>query len=236
MNYYNYVNFQKEINKNSRTSLINNWKVTEGISKKVDSKGYYLEFIGNTTLIFLNSKEIAMVRKIQQQLYSQIGELLATPLNPDTFHVTIHDLCNPYTSKDVYSCMTNTEEKIKKLFNSTLKKYINITIKLESIGLFNGNSAIGIQFIPSTKKDFDSLIDTYNIIDTVFPLNSTLIPHVTLGYYKPINYSIEERKRIVKAIEDIKSNISLNLFIKNLSLQKFFSMNEYKEVFTLMNL
>ncbi|WP_129409578.1 hypothetical protein [Marinitoga lauensis] len=79
-------------------------------------------------------------------------------------------------------------------------------------------------------------MDIYNKIDKIFPLNSILIPHVTLGYYKPINYSLEEKQKIKKAIENISSNISLNLKIENLTLQNFYTMNDYREVFTLKKL
>ncbi|WP_129409577.1 hypothetical protein [Marinitoga lauensis] len=85
MNFINYVNYQKDLNEKSKIFLIKNWKIGEGIFKKVDIQGNYIDFFGNTVLIFLEKEEIDLIEKIQNKLYSKIGNLLARPLTPRHF-------------------------------------------------------------------------------------------------------------------------------------------------------
>ncbi|SHF34565.1 hypothetical protein SAMN02745164_02278 [Marinitoga hydrogenitolerans DSM 16785] len=236
MYYKEYIKLLKDINANSKKNLLNgDWENNEGIYKKVDKNGYYIPFSGNTVLIFLNYEERNKLQEIQKKLYSKIGYLLAEPLKPETFHITIHDLCNPFNSEDINLCMKETEEKIKNIFINDFTHLKPISICFNSIGLFHGNSAIGVEFMPSSKKDFTYLMYIYNKIDSLFPLNATLIPHVTLGYYKPIYYSKEDRKKILETISNIKFDINIKLDLSKLTLQKFNNMNEYLEIYTIIS-
>ncbi|KLO23812.1 hypothetical protein X275_01610 [Marinitoga sp. 1197] len=236
MDYTEYINYQESINKILLDKLIKNWQVIDGIKLKVNLEGKYIRFIGNTILIFIEQNDIKIIKEIQKILYSKVGEILALPLNADTFHITIHDLCNSFTYKNVVKCMKETEKNIKKIFIENFCVLKNEIISFKSIGLFHGGSAIGIQFIPANKKDYLLLMNIYNKIEKIFPLNKILIPHITLGYYKPVDYSIEELKKIKSAIETIKFNIKINLKIKNLSFEKFYTMNDYSTIFSLKSL
>ena len=65
---------------------------SEGLRDKVDEQGEMLPFEGNTTVFLLDSDAGDRIRHIQKRLYEECGDMLAVPLIPESFHMTLHDL------------------------------------------------------------------------------------------------------------------------------------------------
>lgn len=61
---------------------------------KVDETGRFLPFYGNTTVFLLDEETKTKLQQLQQELYHHAGWMLSQPLDPSTFHMTLHDLVN----------------------------------------------------------------------------------------------------------------------------------------------
>ncbi|WP_232617975.1 hypothetical protein [Thermosipho africanus] len=161
---------------------------------------------------------------IQKELYEKLGNLLAKPLSEKFFHMTLHDLCNYNITKDVENCMKKNEKKVKKILNDVK---INKSIKMKSIGLYNGGSAIGIMFSPKDEKDLSILLESRKKFDELIEQKNFYIPHVTLGYYLPIDYNEQNRAKIFETIKMIKPEIEITLDFKKLEYVHFTNMDNY---------
>ncbi|AEX86470.1 hypothetical protein Marpi_2095 [Marinitoga piezophila KA3] len=236
MEYNDYINELNKIKKDSINGLNKDWKVLESVYLKVNENGEYKKFIGNTVVIPLNNEDKKKVQIIQKLLYSELNGILANELPEETFHLTIHDLCNYFTADNLEKCMKNSENKVKEVFRELKEIYENTTITLNSNGLFNGGAAIGIQFYPKDFPDFNALINMYNIFEKVLPLKKILIPHVTLGYYLPKEYTYDEIQTIKKVLNDIEFSFEITLSLNALTFQRFENMIKYIDLFSLKDI
>ena len=74
-------------------------------------------------------------------------------------------------------------------------------------------------------------------IDDVKKLGYPLTPHITLGYYNVNGFSVTSARKleaIVKELNTTESEIQIELDTKELFYQKFVSMNEYINIFSLV--
>ena len=62
-----------------------------GLRRKVGPEGKLLPFYGCTAVFWLPEAARRALSGLQARLYSAAGRLLAQPLEPGTFHMTLHD-------------------------------------------------------------------------------------------------------------------------------------------------
>lgn len=62
--------------------------------KKVNLAGEFLPFRGNTVIFRLDEDTKQALRRLQTSLYQSAPDMLAEKLDPDAFHITLHDLVN----------------------------------------------------------------------------------------------------------------------------------------------
>lgn len=70
------------------------FQTNPNLESKVDPAGRILPFRGNTTVFLLDEATKEQLQAVQDSLYRAATEMLAEPLEPDTFHMTLHDLAN----------------------------------------------------------------------------------------------------------------------------------------------
>ncbi|WP_073072968.1 hypothetical protein [Thermosipho atlanticus] len=224
MEFKKYVEKLNQIRDETIKTLLDKWNPKNELYLKVDKNGKYKDFKGDTIVFFLNDADKRKITKIQNELYSKIGKYLAKPLSEKYFHLTLHDLCNFNITNDVEKCMKNNENKVMKILN-TFKNEKNL--KMKSIGLYNGGSAIGIMFKPIDEESFLILIKARQKFDQLIKQDDFYIPHVTLGYYLPIDYSESLRKKIFNTLIDIDINFEIELDFHNLKYTHFTNMDNY---------
>ncbi|QTA37552.1 hypothetical protein JYK00_07415 [Thermosipho ferrireducens] len=227
MNLSRYINNLKEYRKKSLEALKKQWNPKKELFEKVDKNGNYKEFKGDTIVFSLNKEDIEKVYTIQKKLYSEIPDLLAKPLSKKYFHLTLHDLCNTSTTNNIKNCMEYNKKIIPEIFKTLPKRKI---IKMSSIGLYNGGSAIGIMFAP-VDATVEILFNIRNVFDKLIKLERLFIPHVTLGYYLPRDYTEIERKEIISTLENMKVDIDISLELSRLTYQIFHTMDLYESVY-----
>ncbi|ACJ76405.1 MAG TPA: hypothetical protein DER56_01745 [Thermosipho africanus] len=227
LNFNKYIEKLKELKENSLVNLLKEWNPKNELFLKVDEKGNYKDFKGDTIIFFLEEEEDKKkVLNIQKKLYSKLGNYLAPPLSEKYFHMTLHDLCNYNITKEIENCIMNNKEKARKILEEikSSKK-----IKMKSLGLYNGGSAIGIMFSPTNEEELNLLLNTRKKFDTLIKQNDFYIPHVTLGYYLPIDYNDKIRRKIYNTLVQINADLEIAINFKNLEYVIFENMDMYKK-------
>ena len=111
-------------------------------------------------------------------------------------------------------------------------------IKMKTKFIFNMvNTSLVLGLYPINETEFNKLIKLYTLIDDVKKLGYPLTPHITLGYYNVNGFSVTSARKleaIVKELNTTESEIQIELDTKELFYQKFVSMNEYINIFSLV--
>jgi len=220
-----------------------NWQISEGVSKKVSENGDYIDFKGDTIVWPADKKLIRTVRDIQQIFYADMKYYIAAPLIPDTFHITIHDLNNEFTvhnglnERNIDEVLKKSAEDVEDVF-SKLNEYLEKNpeynkVKMDYIGVSsNQQVALGIRFTPSTEKDYNILMNVYNMFEHIVYLPYYLRPHITLGYFKPIQMPRERIDILVKKIKTAnKTKLTVTMNMMDIVHQTFSNMNKYESQF-----
>lgn len=193
---------------------------------KVGENREYLPFYGNTVVFTLEEAAIEALTGLQKELYDAAGWMLARPLRPDTFHMTLHDLVNsPNPDEDLRSRMAGVEPGAKDL----LAQWKHRTpLRMKATWLFNMvNTSIVLGLAPKDGESRRELEEMYRQLETVLPLNRPLTPHITMAYFCPGTYFAYEVDRLRKGLRSVE--LELTLPMENLVFQNFSDMNRYMQ-------
>jgi len=195
------------------------------LARKVAPDGGMLPFIGNTVVFTLPLQAKAELTRIQRELYHRAAPLLAVPLDPDTFHMTLHDLANGSDNPETRAWMGEVAPKAAALLHQ-MKQEFSTPLHLHGTWLFNMvNTSIVLGLAPDA--DSERLLDElYRRFHDIVPLNYALTPHITLAYFKPGCYTKEELDLLRPALCPVKFSLTLDLAA--LEFQTFQDMNHYQ--------
>ena len=204
------------------------FQTNPNLESKVDPAGRILPFRGNTTVFLLDEATKEQLQAVQDSLYRAAPEMLAEPLEPDTFHMTLHDLANGRPGQwGLEEHMKYTAENASALLAQWKQEK---PLRMKATWLFNMvNTSIVMGFAPESEADCNLLMGLYEDFQSVCPLNWGLTPHVTLAYYKPGYYGqewVEELNRVFREAEDM-GQIHIQLSTEDLFYRTFQNMNTY---------
>lgn len=186
-----------------------------------------LPYYGNTVVFLLEESLREALQECQKTLYEKVGWMLAEPLNPDTFHMTLHDLVNgPEENDRLLEQMERSEEKAKALIQQWQDQP---PLSMLTTWMFNMvDTSIVLGLAPADEDSWRRLDEMYMALEEVVPLNRALTPHITMAYYRPGSYTVYDMKCLKQALEPVERKVQLNM--KDLVLQTFTDMNSYKTV------
>lgn len=194
------------------------------LALKVAPDGRLNPFIGNTIVFNLSPEAKATISRFQQELYQQAAPLLAVPLDPDTFHMTLHDLANGPDNRETRNRMNEVAPKATLLLE-TVKRNYSSPLHLRGTWTFNMvNTSIVLGLSPETKSK-QQLDDLYCRFHEIVPLNYAMTPHITLAYFKPGRYTKTELDLLRPVLHP--ADFSLSLDMSYLEFQTFSDMNHY---------
>lgn len=200
------------------------FQTNPNLLKKVDWDGNFLPFYGNTVVFLLDDGVKEDLRMLQEQLQDAAGWMLSQPLNPETFHVTLHDLVNG-SEKTLSLCqrMEETEQKAKAL----LAQWANMPpLRMKTTWLFNMvNTSIVLGLAPAEEETALRLDAMYTALESVVPLGYGLTPHITMAYFRPGSYSAAQLQGLRNVLCPI--HLELQLDLGKLVYQRFSDMNHY---------
>lgn len=200
------------------------FQTNPNLLKKVDRDGNFLPFYGNTVVFLLDDGVKEDLRILQGQLYDAAGGMLSQSLNPDTFHMTLHDLVNgAEKTPDLCHRMEETGEKAKAL----LTQWANMpSLRMKTTWLFNMvNTSIVLGLAPTDEETALRLDDMYTALESVVPLGYGLTPHITMAYFRPGSYSAAQLQVLRNVLCPIELELQLDL--SKLVHQRFSDMNHY---------
>ncbi|MBQ8815576.1 MAG: hypothetical protein IJZ85_13900 [Lachnospiraceae bacterium] len=210
--------------------------MTNGSLKdKVDEEGRLKPFGGNTIIFWLDEDCRERLADIQAQLYTCCGHLLAVPLHPSEFHMTLHDLKSGAPGPELTTQVEKSGKAVMPLLEGIKQNGI-ARIKMRAEYLFNMmNTSVVVGLSPVDEENCDRLMSLYELfqgIDMV-RLPYQLTPHITMAYYRPGVYTEKELAGLKTAIRDVNRELrqlkplEIELSTEQLEYQRFTDMNHY---------
>ncbi|MEW6743884.1 MAG: hypothetical protein AB1486_14110 [Planctomycetota bacterium] len=213
------------------------WSVPDACRAKVDATGTLKPFHGDTVVLPLEPEAIARLRVIQGQLIEGGGEWLSDPLEPSTFHVTLHDLSASLRAEELRDGLESNREQVRNLFGE-LGKILRddpslARVTLRATRIFPCmNISVLAGFSPVSERDFRVLMNAHALFDEVVVLGYWLRPHVTLAYFRPMPPPGGERQALIAALGRLNDpDLEIVLDLRDLAYQRFTSMNHYETEF-----
>ena len=194
---------------------------------KVDENRKFKGFAGNTVVFTLKEPVKNQLAVLRNEIYAAASDMLAEPLDPDTFHMTLHDLINgPAGEPGLTDRMEAVVPEVKTLLQDFR---LHPPLTMRATWMFNMvNTSIVLGLAPSDADSFARLDKMYEAFEEIHPLGYALCPHVTLAYFRPGTYQPAQVHRLLCALR--KVDMELLLDPKDLVLQNFAHMNHYETV------
>jgi len=213
------------------------WSISEGLADKVTADGRMNDFFGATTVIRLNETDLERCAELQGRLFEAHPGALV-PIEPDTFHLTIHALSNGYNvSKEterIRESIERHEPLVEKTFREVCGLYAGRTIAMRSFGIgTSGKDVVSIKFYPVSANDCTLLNDLFERLERVYPLGKPFVPHVSLGYFRLREYGAGETASLYATLERLNAEgpFDIRLSVDDFVYQHHYSMNDFRDVF-----
>jgi hypothetical protein len=217
------------------------WKPPASLKLKVGEDGSLKPFFGDTVVIPIQEEDLPGVTAIQQAVTGSLGGLLARPLSPELFHVTLHDLSSGSSPGQVESQVSQNREQCREIFGA-VSSYLKANpdmqeIQMESTCAYPScNISIVLGFSPASDRDYRTLMNFYNLFDDVVFLSYWLRPHITLAYFRPGEFTRREMDAIHRALGRAnESRVRLKLNLWKTAYQHFRDMDDYRTIFSMEN-
>lgn len=202
------------------------FQTASALTKKVDAKGNFLPYCGNTAVFLLEASTKQELQALQDELYSAAHWMLAEKIREDTFHMTLHNLIDgPGKNRDMEQEMAAAQEKAEQL----LQQRKRTALHMRATWMFNMvNTSIVLGLAPADEESRRELDAMYCALETVVPLGYALTPHITLAYFRPGVYEQEQVQQLRRALRAVKLDVALRP--EALVIQNFEHMNYYETV------
>ncbi len=219
------------------------WTIADGLSAKITPDDRMNAFYGATTVIRLAETDREAVRRLQADLMEAAPDMLV-PVDPATFHLTIHALSNVYSAgpepDDVRRSIAAHEPLVEAEFRRIRADYGGRVVRMTALGVStSGKDVVSVKYIPESRDDFDVLTDLFDRIEAIYPLRRPYAPHVTLGYFRLRRYDAAEIERLYDAMARLSRERALGaieLPVDGLAYQLHRHMNDFRDVFTVGSL
>lgn len=194
-----------------------------GLGEKVDLDGKLLPFPGNTVVFLLDEDTKAALGQVQENLHRRCGHMLAEPLEPSTFHMTLHDLANGQLLSQRENMAAQAKIALDEIRGAKLPP-----IPMKATWTFNMvSTSIVLGLAPQGEDAWARLDSLYERFQQIRPLPYALTPHITMAYFRPGVYGDTQALRQAVGPVDLK----VELEPKKLVLQNFDHMNAYHTIY-----
>ena len=213
-----------------------NFKGNPSLEKKVHPNNTFRPFYGDTVVFDLDDITKERLTKWLDKLYATVPECFSEHLSADTFHVTLHDLCNSGEFSEIEKEIEANRRKIQSLCKELLTFD---AIKMKSKYVFNMvNTSLVLGLYPADETEYKKLMTLYDTFNEVKKLPYPLTPHITLAYYNVHGFSDESARKLEELVyhlncAELESEMEIVLRAKELYYQHFDSMNHYMNVLSI---
>ena len=198
------------------------------LTAKVDGDGHLAPYAGSTIIFKLPEDVTRAIATVQDLLYQSCSGVLAERLDPDAFHITLHDLVSGAPGDELI-------EHISAVRGRAVEQTAWIagsseTVRLRSTALFNMvNTSIVLGFAPADGCSCARLMDWYASFQKIVRLDYPLTPHVTVAYFRPGTLAPEQVAALRTVIGQVncRGPITVELSSNAIEYQEFSDMNHY---------
>jgi len=197
------------------------------VRDKVSEDGKFKPFHGDTIIFLLPDAVNKELAKHQCAIYEVAGENLSERLDPDYFHMTLHDLS---IFRENSAVKPQHYMEIVQLTTEILRG--EFTIGMKSYWIFNmNNSSIVLGLVPADENAYNQLMRLYWMYEQCVPLPYPLTPHITLAYFKGEEVPAHVMLSLTALAEDLfKQEFIVPLDSKKLGYYHFSNMNQYDQI------
>lgn len=233
----NYNEFLDRINSFEKESFMINdiFIPSKSVSRKVKPDNTYSDFYGDTVVFELDENIKERIDKLTEKLFEEVPECFSERLPKNTYHITLHDLYNSSDLDKVADKTFLSEIQLIKLLNEFPVESQKIKMRTNYI-INMVNTSVVLAFIPCNETEFTKLSCLYELIQKIRKLDRPLTPHVTLGYYNINGFSENSVKKLKSTVQKLNNgfiDFEIELSTEKLFYQKFISMKEYINIFSL---
>ena len=233
-----YRDFLKRISYQNRALMIGEGAFVPDRTRvfpKVDERGRYRPFYGDTVVFGLGRQTRGMLAQMQDKLYEGFGGCFAERLPENTLHMTLHDLsASDDLGMAAPECFMN---EIGLLGLTDRDTELPDEIRMKTNYIINMvNTGLVMTLLPENEGEWDKLERLYRLIDRVkvcpYPY---LTPHITLAYFNRGGFDEHTANALKEAVWELNGLEKKTVVLRTDSLyyQKFMSMKEYVSVFCL---
>ena len=98
------------------------------------------------------------------------------------------------------------------------------------------NTSLVVGLYPVDEQEYEKLMALYCLFDEVKTLSYSLTPHITLAYYNVNGFSVKSELKLEKVVRELNEcELEIELDVRNLYYQKFRSMNDYINIFSMVD-
>ena len=201
--------------------------------KKVQPDNTFRPFYGDTVVYNLDDAVKERLEMWLNTLYTEVPECFCERLVTDTFHMTLHDLCNSQDYSEIAEEVEVNKEKILGLCKEIPK--FNV-IKMKSKYIFNMvNTSLVLGLYPADETEYRNLMTLYDTFNEVKKLSYPLTPHITLAYYNVHGFNETSAGKLEELVcqlncAELENEMEIVLKAEKLYYQHFDSMNHYMNV------
>lgn len=198
--------------------------------KKVDEQGHLRPFRGDTVVFQTDDILKRRAQELQKVLYRNCGDMMADPLKPETFHMTLHDLSNDGNGDEFERKMEQNRQDTARILR-LVKMEASENIHINTVGVFNMvSTSVVLGLEQADEFSCTRLMELYERLQTVVSLDYPLTLHITLGYYRPGVYSSEQRRRLQGTFARLNREMGQEFYLKEsrIMYQRFEHMNHYE--------
>ena len=200
-----------------------------GLRAKADPAGQLLPFYGDTVIFTLPREMIRWLTSVQDDLYAACGGYLAQKLDPETFHITLHDLQNSPAGWP--SGMPGNQKRAQTLLKTARETLPpEVIVRTNCVFSMAGTSVV-MGFEPAQDSDCRVLMSLYRAFQQIRPLHYPLTLHATLAYYRPGGFDSVECALLRDALQQLgRERREWRLRLSELCYATFDSMNHYRVI------
>lgn len=210
----------------SMAHITDKFTTHEKLEEKVAYTGAFLPYWGNTVVFDLDGDTKKQLAALQETLYTAAGKMLSHRIDPDTFHMTLHDLFSaPGAFREDDPDLLRAQAGARTLLAQWQGQK---PLQMQGTWTFNMLQTSIVLGLRPVGDSWDRLSKLYKSFEAVQPLERKLCPHITLAYFTPGIYPQEVWKNLEKALGSAPLNITLTF--EALKLKNFTHMNHYEEV------
>ena len=205
----------------------------ERVEKKVNLDGTFRSFFGDTVVFKINQSGQKQIEHMAKSLHENFGDCFAEKISAETYHVTLHDLASGNDLSQIAVRMFENELAIKDAFRTYDFTHHSIKMKADYV-LNMVNTSIVLVLIPEREEDYQALMQLKRIFQEISPLDYPLTPHITLAYFGRAGIDHDKMMALSALVAKFNfKSISFELHKEDLFYQKFVSMNQYYDIYSI---